>query len=161
MNPAVYQAETPVFKLEDVFGGQVKGWGMLQDWRGQTTRRFTVDIKGTFAAGRGTLDETFYWADGEVQKRLWQVQQLPDGQWQGTAGDIHGMATSQMSGNAMNWRYQLNVPIGQPNPRIVRLTLDDWMFIISPGNVMNVTTMYKFGLPVGYLTIFLQNQGVK
>lgn len=158
MKPKIYQTETPQFKLEDVFGGHVKGWGMLQNWRGQTTRRFVVDIKGTFQNGQGTLDETFTWSDGEVQKRTWQVKQLPNGQWQGTAGDIEGLATSQISGNTMNWRYKLNVPVGKPNPRILTLTMDDWMFLIAPGQVMNITTMYKFGLPVGKITIFLQNQ---
>jgi hypothetical protein len=159
MSANVYQNERPAFKLNEIFNGKVHGYGMLQNWRGQVTRRFSVNIVGTFTgpagAQTGTLDETFYWSDGEVQKRLWQIKQQPNGEWVGTAGDLNGQAVSTIRGNAMNWRYQLLIPV---NGSTVAVSMDDWMYLIAPGQVLNLTSLSKFGLPLGKLTIFLQNQ---
>ena len=32
-------------------------WGVVQDWRGRIVRRFTVEIEGSVAGDRLTLDE--------------------------------------------------------------------------------------------------------
>lgn len=45
-----YQASSPSFDLFGYFEGDVKAWGMVQDYTEKQTRRFEVDIVGTVEA---------------------------------------------------------------------------------------------------------------
>ncbi len=165
MKPAVttYRAEGPKLELATFFAGQTTAHGLVKDWRGQVIRRFHATINGTFdKAGIGTLAEVFYWNDGEVQTRTWQVwPTAPDAQgnttFAGTAGDVVGQATGVASGNALNWRYTLAVPMGdKASPTVVNLALDDWMYLLPDNTLLNITDMRKFGFKVGEIVIFIQ-----
>ncbi len=159
----VYQAQGPKLELATFFAGRTTAHGLVKDWRGQVIRRFHATIDGQFGQdGRGTLAEVFYWNDGEVQTRTWQV--WPTGQdaqgnptFAGTAGDVVGQATGKASGNALNWRYTLAVPLGtKEHPRIINLHLDDWMYLLPDNTLLNITDMRKFGVKVGEIVIFIQ-----
>ena len=85
-------------------------YGMLQDRSGKVLRRFTVVIRASWAGDTGTLDEDFVWSDGERQKRVWTLRRLGDGRYSGTAGDVVGTASGEVSGNALRWRYTMAIP---------------------------------------------------
>jgi hypothetical protein len=68
-----YQDNEPVFSLFDYFQGKTTGWGMIQDRKGNLTRRFVVDIRGTVNGDNLTLDEDFDWNDGEKSSRTWTI----------------------------------------------------------------------------------------
>ena len=155
-----YANATPPLVLETFFNGKTTAHGTVEDWRGRVTRRFHAEIVGTFdtKAGTGILDETFWWNDGEVQKRVWNVRKTgknADGfdTYAGTAGDVVGEATGVAAGNTLNWRYTLAVPV---NGKPLHLQLDDWMYLLPDGTLMNLTTMHKFGLKVGRISLFIQ-----
>ncbi len=159
----VYQPEGPKLELATFFAGKTTAHGLVKDWRGKVIRRFNATIEGTFdQAGKGTLAEVFYWSDGEVQTRTWQV--WPTGQdahgnrtFAGTAGDVVGQATGKASGNALNWRYTLAINMGTPSaPKPLNLHLDDWMYLLPDNKLLNITDMRKFGIKVGEIVIFIQ-----
>ncbi len=150
-----YKATTPAFNLFEYFEGDVKAWGMVQDYTGKQTRRFEVDIIGTVEGNVITLDEDFVFDDGELQNRVWTITRLEDGTYQGTAGDVVGMATGSEQGNALNWVYDLSVEVGDST---YVLTLDDWLFRQDEKRAFNLTSMKKFGIEVGRLSIFFEKQ---
>ncbi len=88
-----YKGSEPKFDLQTYFTGDVTAWGMIQDYSGQMTRRFCVDIVGTWEGNKGQLHETFYFDDGEQQIRIWHLETQPDGTVTGGAGDVVGMAS--------------------------------------------------------------------
>lgn len=149
-----YKATTPMFNLFEYFDGDVKAWGMVQDYTGMETRRFEVMIKGTVDGNQLILDEDFDFADGEKQNRVWTITQNADGSYQGTAGDVVGIATGREEGNALNWAYDLSVDVGESN---YVLTLDDWLYRQDDKRVFNLTSMKKFGIEVGRITISLKS----
>lgn len=157
-NVSVYQTEGPKLELASFFAGRTTAHGLVKDWRGKVIRRFHATIDGQFGQdGRGTLAEVFYWNDGEVQTRTWQVWPTGDGTFAGTAGDVVGQATGKASGNALNWRYTLAVPMGtKDKPQTINLNLDDWMYLLPDNTLLNITDMRKFGLKVGEIVIFIQ-----
>ncbi|WP_407333798.1 DUF3833 domain-containing protein [Enterovibrio sp. 27052020O] len=150
-----YKNTTPTFNLFEYFEGDVKAWGMVQDYTGKQTRRFDVDIKGTVEGNVITLDEDFLFDDGEIQKRIWSITRLEDGTYQGAAGDVVGMASGREEGNALNWVYDLSVEVGDST---YVLTLDDWLFRQDEKRAFNLTSMKKFGVEVGRLSIFFEKQ---
>jgi hypothetical protein len=82
---------------------------MVQDRSGKQLRRFHVEIEGDVVGDTLTLNEHFVYDDGEKQQRVWHIRRTGNGRYEGTAGDIEGVARGQAAGNAFNWRYSMNV----------------------------------------------------
>ncbi|CZF84200.1 hypothetical protein GMA8713_02989 [Grimontia marina] len=150
-----YKATSPKFNLFQYFDGKTLAWGMVQDYKGKQTRRFEVSIIGTVEGDRITLDEDFIFDDGEKQKRIWTITRLGDGSYEGTAGDVVGTAKGSESGNALNWIYDLSVEVGDST---YVLTLDDWLYRQDEKRAFNLTSMKKFGVEVGRISIFFEKQ---
>jgi len=150
-----YQTSNQSFKLEEYFNGYSTAWGTLQDFSGKVTRRFCVDIYSTWDNGIGTLDEKFYFDDGEQTTRIWTIENLGDGTYRGTASDVVGEANGKIAGFAFHWQYVLQVPV---DGKVIELSMDDWMYQLDKHRVMNKTKMRKLGVTVAEVTLFFDNQ---
>lgn len=149
-HPKNYQAKTPLLKINEYFNGPVEAWGLLKDWRGRVTRRFKVTMVGTWKGEKGLLEEKFYFDDGEKQERTWQVTLKNDQEFTAEAQDSVGEALGVQQGNALQMRYTLRIPYKNST---LDLTLDDWMYLVDEKHLINVSTMKKWGLPVGKIVI--------
>ncbi|AMO57746.1 hypothetical protein GZ77_13385 [Endozoicomonas montiporae] len=149
MKPDDYANTTPVLKIEDYFQGHTLAWGMFQDRFGKVRNRFKVEMVGTVKDGVLTLDEDFFYEDGSTSNRLWKIKILGDGLYEGTAGDVIGLAKGKAAGHAFNWTYQMDLPIGDSKWRV---TFDDWLFLQEDGVLINVATVTKWGITLGKLT---------
>ncbi len=150
-----YKGSEPKFDLEAYFTGPIKAWGLVQDRSGQVTRRFDVDMVGSWEGNVGTLNEQFDYYDGEQQQRIWTITKRTDTQYEGTASDIIDKATGQVEGNAMRWAYEMDLEVGDST---FRITFDDWMFLMNDGVLINRSYLKKFGFTVAELTLFMQKQ---
>ncbi len=146
-----YQQQTPRFSLMDYFNGQITAWGIVQDYSTRMTRHFCVDIDASWQGQQGTLDERFYFNDGEVQRRVWRLNIDDKGNVSGTAGDVEGLAQGKASGNAFNWQYTLVVPIDGSE---YRFAIDDWMYQLDDTRLFNRSYMQKWGVTVAQISIF-------
>jgi uncharacterized protein DUF3833 len=144
-----YKAEKPILDLAQYFNGTIDGWGMFQDRSGKVQKRFYVRIEATWVGGEGTLDEQFEYADGEKQNRVWRLVKNGD-RYSGTAADVVGTAQGVASGNALHWNYILALPV---EGRVWNMDMDDWMHLIDDKTLLNRTTMSKFGIRVGEVTL--------
>lgn len=150
-----YKGTEPQLDLQEYFTGPIKAWGLVQDYSGKVTRRFDIDLVGTWEGDTGTLEEYFDYYDGEKQKRVWTIKKVAQGQYEGTASDIIGKATGRNEGNAMRWAYIMDLPVGD---KTYKITFDDWMFLMNDGVLINRSYLKKFGFTVAELTIFMQKQ---
>ena len=150
-----YADTKPPLDLKEYFNGPIKAWGIVQDRSGKVTRRFDVDMVGTWEGDTGTLKEHFRYYDGKTQERIWTIKKIADGQYEGTASDILDKATGEVSGSAMRWAYKMDLPVGD---KVYRITFDDWMFNMNDGALINRSYLKKFGITVGELTLFMQKQ---
>lgn len=153
-----YAEQKPAMDLKEYFNGPIKAWGMVQNWKGDVTERFDIEMLGTWEGDQGTLDEHFTYYDGRTQKRQWKITKISDNQYEGTAGDIIGTATGSTNGSAMRWAYVMEVPVKDTT---YTLTFDDWMFRMNDGVLINRSYLKKFGVTVAELTIFMQKQEAK
>jgi hypothetical protein len=150
-----YQSTTPNFDLFGYFDGNVKAWGMVQDYSGKQTRRFEVDIIGTVADNQLTLVEDFVFDDGEVDQRVWVITKLGNSRYQGSADDIIGIATGEETGNALRWRYDFELKMDDSR---ITVAFDDWLYRQDEKHVFNLTQIKKLGVEVGTITLFFQKQ---
>jgi hypothetical protein len=145
-----YAAERPLLDLRAYFDGMVDGHGLFTDRSGRIVRRFTVRIDCRWSGDEGVLDEDFSYSDGTRQRRVWRIRQLPEGRWVGHADDVVGEATGRASGNALRWNYTLALPVGG---RTWHVQMDDWMVLVDREVLLNRTSMRKFGVHLGDVTL--------
>lgn len=145
-----FAGREPILVLEDYFAGKTRAWGIFEDRFGDLRREFVVDIDGTWDGRELTLDESFVYADGETDRRVWRIVRTGEHSYRGEAGDVVGPATGTLYGNAFNWRYELDLDVGE---RTVRVSFDDWMFLQPDGILINRAKVRKWGFEVGSVTV--------
>ena len=151
--PEEYANSTPQLDMAEYFNGPLKAWGIVQNRQGKVTRRFEVDLVGTWDGENGILDEQFVFDDGEQQQRTWKLRKLPNNQFTGTAGDVVGEAQGEAAGFALYWDYVLEVPV---NDKLYTVRFEDWMYQMNDDVLINRSVMKKFGFRVGEVTLFFQ-----
>ena len=152
---ADYQKEKKPFDIKSYFSGDIVAWGMIQDYSNKVNRRFCVEIKGTWEANEGTLAEKFYFNDGEISYRNWQLTKKANGTYPGTAEDVVGTAIGKHQGFAFQFTYDLLLKI---DDETYQVSMDDWMYQIDDYRVMNKTTISKLGIDVAEVTLFFDKE---
>ena len=150
MKPTDFKDQKPRLIIEDYLSGKVKAWGILQNRSGKVTRQFSADLMGKWDGKQLILDEKFIWSDGEVQNRQWTIKKIDKHNYEGTAGDVVGLAKGFSYGPAFKFEYVLLVPIKAKN---IKIKFDDWIFKQDERIAINRATMTKFGIKVAELTV--------
>ncbi len=151
MKPSDFSGTEPRLDLFRYFEGQSRAWGMFLGRSGELKRQFTVDIAGVVEGERLTLTEDFVYADGETQRRIWVIDRLDTHRYVGRADDVVGRAEGLSYGQALNWRYTLDLPYRGSR---IEVQFDDWMFLQPDGVLLNRATVSKFGFRVGEVVLF-------
>ena len=154
-NIAEYKNTEPALDIKTYFNGPLVAWGMVQDYNKKVTRRFCVEMQGTWEGDTGLLAEKFYFNDGEVSYRNWVLTRTGTNNYNGEAEDVIGTAKGVQHGFALQWEYQLSVNIDETN---YTFTLDDWMYRIDDYRVFNRTQMKKLGVTVAEITLFFDKE---
>tara|TARA_Y100001970_G_scaffold272291_1_gene368793 strand:+ start:549 stop:1016 length:468 start_codon:yes stop_codon:yes gene_type:complete len=153
MNPEDFKNRKPRLIIEEYLSGKVKAWGILQNRSGKVTRQFSADLDGKWDGKKLILNEKFYWSDGEIQNRQWQITKIDEHNYEGTAGDVVGTAKGYSYGPAFKFEYVLLVPV---KGREIKITFDDWIFLQDENVAINRAIMTKFGIKVAELTVFFK-----
>lgn len=151
MKATDFQGASPQLKIEEYFQGETHAWGIFEDRFGNLRRQFTVAITGTWDGSELHLDEQFLYSDGERDERVWRISKTGEHSYQGQAGDVIGTAQGEAYGNAMNWRYDLDLKVGGST---VRVHFNDWLFLQPSGVLLNRARVSKFGIEIGEVTLF-------
>ncbi|WP_426104044.1 DUF3833 domain-containing protein [Massilia sp. TSP1-1-2] len=149
-NSDLYAKEQPRLEVEQYFSGTLDAHGMFQDRSGAVIKRFVVVMRASWQGDTGTLDEDFTYADGTKQKRVWTLKKTGQGAFTATAPDVVGTARGVVSGNSLNWKYVLALPV---DGKIINVDMDDWMFLIDQNVMLNRTAMSKYGFNLGNVTL--------
>ena len=145
----------PKLDLQTFFAGQTVALGIFEDRFGNLRRQFRVVLEGTVDGDVLTLDETFLYDDGEQDFRKWVIRRTGKGKdgevlYEGSAEDITGVASGAISGNALNWEYDVVLSI---DGRKVEVHFDDWIYQQHEDVAINRAYVSKFGIEIGSVTI--------
>lgn len=152
--PAIedFEGSSPTFVPETYLLGKTKVWGIFQDRFGTVRRQFVADVVGTVEGDVLTLDETFEYADGEQDTRIWKITNLGDGRYEGEANDVIGKAVGEVRGQAFHLSYDVDIEVGEGS--FWRVHFDDWLMLQPDGVVVNRAIVTKFGIKIGELSAF-------
>ena len=142
--------------LEEFFAGDLVAYGQFKDILGRVTRRFVVDIEGTWDGETLTLVEDFVYEDDSTERRVWTLRKTGEDTWEGTAPGVQGLATGTERGDTFNWGYTIDLPVS--GGETVRVTFDDWMWLLSDDRLLNIAYMERFGVKVGEVVIFFEKE---
>ena len=156
MKPTDFKDAAPRLVIEDYFAGQTRAWGIFEDRFGRLRRQFTVDIAGAWDGQELVLDERFEYADGERDRRIWRIKKTGDHTYEGRADDVIGTAQGQAYGNALNWRYDMDLKVGDGT---LRVHFNDWMFLQPSGVLLNRASVTKLGVRIGSVTLAFMKPG--
>ena len=145
----------PTLALEQFFEGQSVAYGIFEDRFGNLRRQFRVNLQGTVSGNRLVLDEQFLYEDGEKAQRVWTIDKLDSGddgtvRYEGQASDVEGRANGRVSGNGLNWRYDVVLKM---DGRELEVHFDDWIYRQSEDVAINRAYVSKFGVEIGSVTI--------
>ena len=145
----------PTLALEKFFEGRSVAYGIFEDRFGNLRRQFRVNLQGTVSGNRLVLDEQFLYEDGEKAQRIWTIDKLDTGddgtvRYEGQASDVEGRANGRVSGNGLNWSYDVALTM---NGRELEVHFDDWIYRQSEDVAINRAYVSKFGVEIGSVTI--------
>ena len=157
------QNNTPKLDLFNFFEGKTIAYGIFEDRFGNLKRQFRVNINGNINNQTLTLDEDFLYDDGEQAKRIWKIEKKIDNTqkvtYEGKADDIEGKASGSISGNALNWSYDIYLNIKGSN---IKVHFNDWIYKQSEDLAINRAYVSKFGINIGSVTlVFLRGNTAK
>ncbi len=158
MNIKTVASDAPKFDFEAYFTGHVKASGWFTDRFGNIKRHFCGDFYGTKEGDEFILDETLFYAAGEVEKRQWRVRISDDGVFTGESEALINGVSGEIVGNTLRMTYVMKVDVKKGKQWI--LDMDDWMILQPDGSLHNQTYVSKWGLKIGRVsTQYLPHDG--
>lgn len=144
--------------LEEFFDGDLVAHGQFQDIFGTVRRRFEVTIAGDWDGERLRLVEDFVYEDGATERRIWTLRKTGPDSWEGTAPGVIGVAIGEERGDTFNWRYTIDLPVPSAagDTETLRVSFDDWMWLLSDDRLLNRAYMRRFGLDIGEVVIMFE-----
>ena len=141
--------------MEEFFDGDLVAHGQFQDILGTVRRSFVVTIAGDWDGERLRLVEDFVYEDGSTEQRIWTLVKTGPDSWQGTAPGVIGTATGLEQGDRFNWRYEIDLPVPSADGTTdtLRVTFDDWMWLLADDRLLNLAYVNRLGVDIGTVTI--------
>jgi len=152
-NVEYYKNTLPEFDFKTFFNGNLKAYGVVQDFKGELIRKLVVDMNATWEGNEGVITENFVYDDGETQTRVWYVTLEPDNAISGRADDVLGMAKGKSNGSVFHWNYDVEIPYKEST---LSVNFDDWMYLVTQSRLINRTSIVKFGIEVGEVTLVIE-----
>ncbi len=146
--------------LEEFFRGELVAYGQFQDVFGTVRRRFEVEIEGTWDGRVLRLVEDFVYEDGSTERRIWSLEKTGSDTWRGTAPGVIGAAQGVERGDTFNWQYTIDLPVpsaGGPADTL-RVTFDDWMWLLSGDRLLNRAYMFRYGVRIGEVILTFERR---
>lgn len=147
-SPTDYADTGPNFVLKEQLSGRILSEGLIYGPNGKMTNSFVAEMVGKWNGDKGTLTESFTYANGRKQERKWYLTIVSENTFTATADDIVGIAHGVVSGSTVKLTYKIVLP-KEAGGYVLSAT--DWMYLTGNGVIMNKSEMRKFGIKVAEL----------
>ncbi len=140
----------PSFDPVSFFTGHTRSWGVLENRSGQPTEPVVTDCVGEMdGADRLRMLQTLRLGEGRVQRREWYMWRTGAHTYAATANDMIGTVIGEAAGRGFHWRWVLATSPGNPLRNVI---MDQWMYLMDGGAMVNRTTISKLGFILAEVT---------
>jgi len=141
---SAFAGTAPEFDPVRFFTGHAVSWGVVENRGGAPTERVRTDCVGEPDGPDGLhMVQRLTFSDGKTQTRDWHMRRTGPHRYEGTANDMVGTAVGEAAGPAFHWRWILVSSADNP---LLNVTLDQWMYLMPGGAMVNRTTVSKLGV---------------
>lgn len=63
------------------------------------------------------------------------------------------MAKGKSNGSVFHWNYDVEIPYKEST---LSVNFDDWMYLVTQSRLINRTSIVKFGIEVGEVTLVIE-----
>jgi hypothetical protein len=151
LKPSDFAGSSTTFEPDKYFTGHVRSWGVTENRGGQPHSHFTTESFGTVEAGGDVrIEQTFHYAGGRTQQRIWHVHRIDTHHYEATANDVVGKARGEAQGKVFCWDYTIAVKPGNPFSHV---HLRQWMYLPEGTETMFTRAeVKKFGIILQQIT---------
>jgi hypothetical protein len=142
--------------LEEFFDGDLVAYGQFQDILGNVSRRFTVEIDGTWDGETLRLVEDFVYEDGSTEQRIWTLRKT---------GPTRGRAPRRASSARPRGAKRGTCSTGDtrstcrsPATRPCASASMTGCGCLSDDRLLNRAYMSRFGVPIGEVIITFERR---
>ncbi len=153
--PRDYAKKGPRFDLRHHLDGPLLCEGVIYGPTGRVSSRFVADFDARWDGNVGVMTERFHYDSGAVQDRQWTLTLGNDGSVRATAPDVVGEGTGRAEGAAVQLSYNIRLT---PEAGGHVLAVNDWMYLLENGTIMNRSQFSKFGIKVAELVATLRKK---
>jgi hypothetical protein len=147
---AAFAGSGPPFDPVVFFTGHTRSWGVREDRWGTPEGIITTDCVGTAEGADGLhMVQHLILADGTQQTRDWHLRRVGPDRYEGTANDMVGTAVGEAQGRVFHWTWTWATKPGNP---LFDVTMDQWMYLMDDGAMVNRTTVSKLGFTIAEVT---------
>ena len=140
----------PAFDPVVFFTGRTASWGVFENRSGEPTGRIVTEGVGDPEGTDGLhMVQRLTFEDGAVVQRDWHLRRVAPHRFEATANDMEGVAVGDAAGRAFHWRWVLRRDPGDP---LSAVTLEQWMYLMDGGTMVNRTVITKLGIVVATVT---------
>lgn len=148
-NAAAIKQKPRTMHLEDVLPQITRATGSFWAING-VRRSFDVDLKTTWNGKTLTLREDFVYDNGEKDRKTWRFTKTGENTYQGTREDVIGETTLTVRGKVATFSYDVFLDSKNQSNKV---RFHDKMVLKDDGSILNTASVWKFGFPVGRVTV--------
>ena len=132
------------------FTGHLHSWGVMENRSGDPTERIETDCVGEPEGADGLhMVQRLTFGDGRVQTRDWHMRRVAPHRFDATANDMVGTAHGEAAGRAFHWGWSV---LARPGNPLTEVTLDQWMYLLDDGSVLNRSSISKLGVQLAQVS---------
>jgi hypothetical protein len=145
-----FAGTAPPFDPVTFWTGHTHSWGVVENRIGGPTETVATDCIGTPEGTDGVhMVQTLTEGDGTVTHRDWHMKRVSPNHFVATANDMDGQAAGESAGRVFHWRWFW---ARKPGSALQTVSMDQWMYLMPDGTMMNRTTISKFGFILAEVT---------
>lgn len=146
--PEDYDGASPDFDLQKHLNGPIDCEGVIFGPTGRVVSRFSAKMDAHWNGGLGVMRERFLYDSGSRQDREWRLEMGDDGAFRAEADDLIGAGHGRQAGPSAWLRYRIRLP-REAGGHV--LDVNDWMYLLPNGVIVNRSRFSKFGIRVAEL----------
>ena len=145
----------PQIDIREHLNGPILCEGVIYGPTGRVTSRFVADFDARWDGNRGVMTEHFRYDSGSEQTREWQLTLGNDGRIKAEAADLVGPGEGRQEGSAVHLAYSIRLPQSAGGHT---LDVNDWMYLVDNGTIVNRSQFRKFGIKVAELVATMRKK---
>ena len=129
------------FTLEGFFAGETIAKGTIFSKTVGASRSFNMTTRGTWDGKVLTLVETYRYAAGDSEKRIWKFTKTGDGKYTATSEEIEKKVKVEIKGRVASFKYQKK--LSRPGKKPVKVTFTEQWALRKNGILASTTKLSK------------------